>query len=96
MAPGASALAKEEARVAAVLGGRSQVSMAPTAAKETEKHIRLCLYRQGKQRWVKGLSLSENMLKAFTTGVLCSEGCHLSTCHRSYGCVRSKQPLIIV
>lgn len=64
LAPGASALAKEEARVAAVLGGRSQVIMASTAAKEREKHIRLCLCRQVKQRRVKGLSLSENMLEA--------------------------------
>lgn len=64
MVPGASALAKEEAIVAAVLRGRSQVSMTPTTAKEREKHIRLCLCRQVKQRWVKGLSLSENVLEA--------------------------------
>lgn len=64
LAPGASALAKEEARAAAVLGGRSQVSMAPTAAKGREKHVRLCLCKQVKQRWGKGLSLSENVLEA--------------------------------
>lgn len=77
MAPGTSTLAKEEARVTTVPGGRQFTGeywkARPTAAKERKKYTRLCPVEPSKQRSVNQLRLLRTCLKdRFDHWVLCN------------------------